>query len=218
MFGVYLNMKVSSQNNTINFTSTPLHKVNLINAIDGSFIPAVFSRLNPNNPLDTKAIAQIKKDWAQKSILIDAFYSDFIHSNNIEKYHAIELVNNDSLEKRIVGLTASQQKDSEYILKLLIVKPEFCKKNPKRQIKNIGEILLGEMFYQAEKSKANSLNFLSTNPKFYNTIFSSSLKDSYVPHKTNIIPMIKPLSFLRFTKEEIERHVNYWKKKFGITI
>lgn len=212
MFGVYLNMKISSQNNNINFTSTPIHKVNLINAKDGSFIPAVFSQLDPDNLLDISAIKQIQKNWRGPSFLVDQFYNDFFHSKNVEKYHAIELLNNDPLEKRIIGLTESRIDHSDYELSLLFVKPELTQKVGKRKIKNIGELLLGEIFNLAKKANASSLEFLSSNTGFYNKTFERALPGLYKPEDNDMV-----FSF-EIKRKTFDKYIDYWKKKFGITI
>lgn len=238
MSEVYQIMKVSSQNNKVNFTSTPIHKVNLINVKDGSFIPAVFSQLNPNNQLDAKAIKYIQKTWEETPLLTDHLYDDFMSVSNSEQYHVIELVNKAPLEQRIVGLIKSRISHVEKhnglelmctgrindvkallelnkpqcSLSLLIVKPEFAKKNMLRKIKDIGELLLGEIFNLAKNADASSFVFNAANTDFYNKTFSRALADNYIPHPSNTA------SHFNMKRDTFDKYLAYWKQKFGITI
>ena len=162
MFGVCLYMQISSQKNSPHFSSTPIHRVNLINAIDGSFIPAVFSKLNPRDDMDRAAIEEIRKTWKGVSFsLMNSFTDGFTKDvQKTEQYNAIELIGEDKLSKKIVGITkyfhdknpcALSSENKKLYLNVLITNPEASHGAPNRKVKNVGEVLFGEIVKYAKK-------------------------------------------------------------------
>lgn len=207
MFRFYSIMKVLSLNNNVNFTSTPLHRVNLINAKDGSFIPAIFSKLNKEDAIDKEALEHIMDTW--NSSLAHDYYYNFRNNNHL--FNAIELLGSEKLEERIVGLAES----NSHNLFLLITKPKLSEKNKiNRQIKNIGEKLLGEIFSQSKNAKADYLDFeaLKNAVDFYKKSFErAGIKyTSEIKEPKHINSEV----LFSINQDQFNKYINYIKKKF----
>ena len=174
MLEVYHYMQITNQNNRINFTSTPLHFVNLRNA-DNTFTKAVFSRLGPE---DIKVVEELKDSWAVPHGLMKDFYTDFLRQSADNEFHAIELIEEGSLAKKIIGVVFSSidryGKENYVNMQSLVTKPELAAANKKRSLKGIGEVLLGEAFNLAKKANASDFSFTSAAYTFYKKTFKDA--------------------------------------------
>ena len=161
-----------STNNSVNFTSTPLHYVNLrkvTNGAEDGFVRAVFTKLNPKDlEGDCLAVDKIKDTWMGTS-LRDNFAGAFkFFKAESNHYNAIELVGNNNLGDRIVGLAKSSVELGRMLkLSLLLIKPEMSRINYKRSINHIGELMLGEMFNKAKQLNVSKLELESAEDDFY---------------------------------------------------
>lgn len=217
MFRLYMDMKITNQNTNVNFTSTPLHKVNIVSAKDGKLIPAIFSELKPygrNN--DRTTIKEIAKTWKSVPFLLtNIFSTNFCSKMDLgNNFYAVETLGEEPLAKRIVGLMQTlTEKDTpplnldKFDLELLIVKPDFAHTTKDRQFKNIGELLFGEAFNQAKKSNSDYIKFYSTEDDFYSKILKKATIDSSNNEH-------------RFTidKPNFDKYIDYWKTKFKIDL
>lgn len=218
-------MKIYKKTNNITFGSTPLHRVNILNAVDGQLIPAVFSRLNPRDKTDQIAIKEIQNFWkGADKFIMDIFTNGFDKDAiKTQKYNAIELIGDESLSKKIIGLINFFSKEDsislsstpkELCLNALIVKPEFAHKSTGRGIKNIGEVLFGEIFKQSKKAKADYLNFLSEDDEFYfRTLGKAGInardnKEIFYPNNHEFT----------LDKKYFDKYLDYWKNKFKINV
>lgn len=209
-------MLTSVQNNNINFKSTPIHKIKLFKVSNEKVcgtVDAVISKLNSSDYYD---IEKIKNNW--DSDLIDSFTYNFgvnckVKNNN---FYAIELINQEPLSKKIVGLMYDETKvnDDEYLkLNYILTHPQFNKKVKNRELKGIGEILFYKAFSDAKITKANKLDFVSINNGFYNNTFNNAKigftdKNKYYPlkHKYSI------------DKSSFDKYLNYCKEKYGFDL
>lgn len=182
MFVFYSNMKIPNQLNSMSFGSTPIHRVNVYSAVDNKLIPAVFSRLNQNNLQDIKALTQIKDSWKNVYFSLTSDLCDSFLKKEPYEYYAIELTNNEPLDKKIIGLA---QLDIDRIpkLKILTTHPDFTiEKNPKRTIKGVGEVLFGETVNTVKKNGLGFLEFCSLNDAFYDKILKNAKIDPQNVH------------------------------------
>lgn len=179
MFVFYEIMKLTlSQNQTPqnqSFKSIPIRHVNLVDANGGSFIPAVFSRLNPKDIKDIKAVDFIKNNWDFDSSLLSTFHSNFYpHRFDSLQHYAIELIEDKPLEEKIVGIShishcrnIDMPVFNKLKLSVLFTKPELNKQADDRKIKNIGEILFGQVINIAKNTDYEKITFTSLNDGFY---------------------------------------------------
>lgn len=168
MFWFYPNMNIQRRNNKINFTSTPLHAVNMekINQkLQTGVDKVIISRLNPVDDVDRAAIAKIKNKWEDKKDVLKDFCNNFenIHCRN-EEFFALEHVNDKPLAERLIGVANSHAIDDEYHLSYLFV-------NPKLQKQNFGKILLTFVLNQVKKKNLEGFTVYSTNNPFYLKVF-----------------------------------------------
>lgn len=222
MFWLCMNMKINNQNN-ISFTSTPLHKVNIINSKTGELVPAVFSKLNPADKIDQKAIEEIKQNWIETpSHLMDLFADGFTkYAKKTEQYGAIELINENALSKKIVGITKFFQDKSSFVitpdntvyLNVLVTNPAFSSEHKNtREFKNIGEVLFGEVFRYAKKIKSDCINFLSDEDEFY----FKTLEDAGINARDNEDMFYLNSHEFTINSSYFDKYIDYWKNKFKI--
>lgn len=214
----------SVENNNLNFKSTPVHYVNL-KRVEGGLTQAVFSKLNPNNSVDKKALSYVLRTWEDSPIIEDIYtnFTNYTNTSNSE-YYAIELPGNESLGKRIAGLAhiiKKQDCDSDKMFQKLeiseiAVNPKFKHNRLTSPYKNIGEVILGTIFNIAQQSKVAFVEFSSICDDFYNRTF----KDARVTCKRRLegsryyaghrVKRFKILS------EKFEKYIAYCRKEFGI--
>lgn len=213
-------MLISPRKNNINFTSTPIHYVNLkklTNGVEDGFVKAVFSKLNPSDKKDIDAIIQINQDWDEE-YLVSEYCGDFIRniSPDINQYHAIELLENKDLGDKIVGLVKYYFKNygnkENLHLSWLITNPKakFISRDEKREIKGVGEILLGETFNKAKEHKALGLEFSYGNDSFYKKTFENA--------GINIIngKTFNPSDKEFYVEtEDFDKYINYCQNKYS---
>lgn len=97
-------MQISNQSNSLNFTSTPVHSVNLkklTNGAENGFIKAVYSKLSPEDLNDSVAINELKATWDVPHKLMDEFSREFNLSIKSHEYNAIEMIGETPLYKNI---------------------------------------------------------------------------------------------------------------------
>lgn len=154
-------MQINNQN-TLSFTSIPIHKVNVRNSKTGELIPAVFSKLDRNSETDIKAMAIIHRNWSCPTAKEICFY--FLETHFPDDFWAIELAGDKNLSKKIVGLvqTNIEQGSKIFDLKYLSTKPSLSNKSKeKRIVKNIGEVLVGSIVNQAKHKDADYIHIAS---------------------------------------------------------
>lgn len=207
-------MEISSKNN-ICFKSTPIHTVNLkkvSNGVEDGFVKAVFSKLDPRDPEDVNAIKKIKETWHDK-LATDWICESFEKLNKVDKFalrfHCIELPGNESLDKRIIGLTESFVPPDEdfkfYHLSCIASKAENQYGKTERTVKNIGEVMLGSLFNDAKKLKASCFEIISACNGFYEKTFADSkiaFKEKYCVYN------IQKRSFNKYLKH-IQNKFNF---------
>jgi len=165
-------MNIQNQKNSVNFTSTPIHYVNLkkvTNGVEDGFIKAVFTKLNPNDlEGDCLAIEKIKETWKEND-MAEKFAGIFkFFKSDLNFYNALELVGNNNLDERIVSLVKSSIEGGRTLkLSILLSKPELSRENIQRPIKNVGELMLGEIFNKAKQLQVSRLEFESAEDAFY---------------------------------------------------
>jgi len=208
-------MKISKQNNNINFTSTPLHQIKIPD-INGVLIKAFISKINPKDKLDLQAIKKIEKEWPPEFIK-DEICEHFIRDskkNSILKYYCIELDKQGPLKDKIISLASSftnhnffNEGKLDYYLSLIKTKEDFDSLTTDRKIKNIGKIMLGKIFQDAKQENCLSLSFFAykTSKLFYEKIFN----------KIGISFYEKDGDFT-IKRKEFDKYIKYVKKKFNI--
>lgn len=207
-------MQVSNRNNSVNFTSTPIHYVNLkkvTNGIEDGFVKAVFSKLNPNDKEgDCLAIEKIKETWKEND-MAEKFAGIFkFFKSDLNFYNALELVGNNNLDERIVSMVKSSVEGGRTLkLSILLSKPELFKENIQRPMKNVGELMLGEIFHKAKQLQVSRLEFESAEDAFYIHVFDKVgielTGDKYNPvkHKFSL------------PKEDFDKYLKYIQKEYN---
>lgn len=205
-------MKVQNQKRGINFTSIPIHNINLkkvTNGVEIGSIKAVFSKLDVNDPKDSEALFEIKELWDDKDKLVCCMYRHFKIKTPDNEYFTIELPGNNSLSDRIIGLanTFYSAKDKVYNLLNLITKPSMQYYTEERGIKGVGETLLGEIFQKARENNASNLVFGSLANNFYNKSFDNAKMTNY---------KIGDSSF-RYTisRDNFDKYIKYCQEKYN---
>jgi len=219
MFGFYLCMQVSNRNNNVNFTSTPLHYVNLKNLAKdggGGFVKAVLTRLDPNDKADLAALKEAKKSWKLKHCVGDQFLTEFESQGMSFGFNAVELVSEEPLVKKIIGLVSTSIDDfdgiSLFSLNTLFTKPSFSKAMRSRKISGVGEIMLGEAIFNAKKSNSFDMSFNSSMSavKFYKTTFEDAgielTSKKYNPQSCDF----------RLFPEDFDKYINHVQKKYNM--
>lgn len=218
MFWFYPNMQILNQNNNIKFTSTPLYHVNLKrvgNNADG-FERAIISKLNPYDKIDDSAIKNIRNHlihnemYERQHCVGTDFCEEFEdHFLDMANFNAIELINNEELSKKIIGLVSFYKNLSGKMrLKLLFTMPNCQNANQKRKIKGIGEIALGNVFNQAKELNAKEITIDSSNSavKFYEKTFK----------KAGINPKLQKGQSFIIKNNDFEKYLNYIKNEYKI--
>lgn len=209
-------MLKSSKNNIANFSN--LHYVRLrkvMSEVDYGSIRAIFSSLNPNEPEDIEAILKLQKKFSEKSKILNLFCNDFCdNSENKQQYNCISLFGNKHLSERIVGLVSYCLKDDGNLeLSLIVATPDFSFVNKTRQIKNVGETLLVEIFKKAKKMRADHITFTTAYPAlyFYHKTFKNAgvnmIKDENSTNKAN--------SDYFVNNKDFDKYINYYKNKYS---
>lgn len=178
------------QRQNINFTSTPIHNVNLRKVTNGKedgFISAVFSKLNLGDTEDKTALWHIQNTWDESEkkskAVANTICKHFLAKKQERQadYFCLELENKESLGNRIIGLMELQPEkhDSKDVLylSLLTTKPDFIHKKENRTIKGIGEILVGEAINQAKKGNHSRLDIWAEDKGFFARIFEKTKID-----------------------------------------
>lgn len=176
-------MQIQNQKQNIQFTSTPIHYLDLIkmeNGIEKGIVKAAFSKLDLKK--DKATMEALKKASSKENLHFQLCCNNFLNPNPAkEKYYAIELVGNESLDKRILGLAECYQgKNGQLEVSLLAAKSECMKNNPQRTFKNTGVALLSAIYKIAKKTKAVEVKIPSGNDKFYSNIYDNSCTKYYL--------------------------------------
>jgi len=211
-------MQVSTQNNRVNFTSTPLHPVNLrkfTNGAQDGFVKAVFSKLDPNNLEDLAALKEIETNADSEKSAILRMLCGFFPYNCFQndQYHCLELVGEGSLAQRIVGLlntTPGLGDKKAYVGKLIATVPRFKYGKDDRGIKGVGEVMLGETFNLAKKGGFERLSFDSTKNPFYDETFRTAkvnVQEREISGWDSARNIIIP-------KTEFDKYINYCEDKY----
>jgi len=222
MFAYSTNMQISFPKNNIYFTSTPIRQVNLkkiTNGIDDGFIKAIFSNLNPANPKDRKAVKYINKTW-NKNLITNEFCDEFLARRDFdtETFYCIELPNKKKLGDKIIGVSKgilfSDNNKPEYFLHFIAINPSLRATSENRQIKNIGEVMLGEAFNLAKTADASHISFENIN-SFCNKVFKKAgikiFDSNQDSSSTNAFSY-----FFSINKDIIDKYLNYYQKEFQI--
>lgn len=173
-------MKILPQNNNINFTSRPIHRVKLPKVDGSGFVDAVFSRLDPNDALDIQAVKQITYRWTDTSMLLDILCDDFhARSQPLQnvQYYALETLGETSLAERLVGISEivlNKAKNNHFKLLYLVVKPEYIFRSSNKKIKNVGKVLLTSLINMAQRCNVKSFSFVSATNAFYDKVFRNA--------------------------------------------
>jgi len=206
-------MNIQSQNNNINFTSTPLHTVNMekINQkLQTGVDKVIISRLNPTDDIDRAAIAKIKNEWEDKKDVLKDFCGSFERSySQDETFFALEHANDNPLSERLIGVSNSHSVDEEHHLAYLFV-------NPKLQKQNFGKILLTFVLSQVKKQNLEEFTVHSTNNPFYLKVFKQAkiiFNKGESGYKKNPPPLGTDFWVER---EDCEKYLDHMKKKYGI--
>lgn len=172
-------MQILSSKQKINFTSTPIHYVSP-RTVEGASQNAkmLFSRLDINSRTDVDAIKQIQEQtWKNDDNIKRTICRKFLGPNVSGDFFALEKQGEESLGERIVGLmNILKYKDSEspvVNISYLVSKHNYLSNPKKRQVKGVGEILLGEAVNVAKKFGAR-LKVFSTNDNFYLHCFENA--------------------------------------------
>lgn len=205
-------MQIQSQKNNVSFTSTPIHTITLkklTNGVENGTIKAVFSKLNPFDIKDIESIEKIKETWSDPEKLIHSFYRHFKEKKSDNEFFAIELDEKNGLSKTILGLlnTCFLPKDKMYHLLTINTKPNFIKGRKDKEIKGIGEIMLGEAIQQAKQKKVDSFNFISLADNFYDHTFE---KAKLKFHKSE-----NSYAHYIIESEDFDKYIEYCEKKYG---
>lgn len=204
-------MQISNQKNSVNFTSRPIHYVNIRNA-DNKFVKAVFSRLDPKCGVDKAAIEKLQNSWEVPHELMKDFYAEFSCPKDGKEFNAIELPGKGPLHKRILGVVYSKTYmlwNKEHMsMPLLITNPEIKYGRESRKLKGIGEIMLGEVFNRAKKMNVPELEFNSEANKFFRKFFRHT--------KVKIVDGVNFNPYNRFfhiSQENFDKCINWCQKK-----
>ena len=215
-------MQISNQNNSVNFTSKPLHFVNLkklTNGAEDGFIKAVVSELDATDKIDTDAIEKLNVAWNNRSGLVHWFCQDFLAKANASaQYFVIEKPGSTNLVDKIVGLLQIYPqknfvtKRDNLILSTLATKSEFSSKNTERGMKNIGEALLGETFNSAKEKNIADVKIYATksNCGFYSNFFKNAgLSEAEFGNPTE-----ENLYTLVIKEKNFDKCIKYYQNKF----
>lgn len=207
-------MKISNKQDYTLFGSQSLHFVNIKRVtagVEDGFVKAVFSKLDPNSAEDIEAIIKIKDTWKEK-LAHTWIGENFLNLEKLKKtpleFHCIELINEKSLGERIIGLSEiliPEEKQTCH-LRCIVSKAENQFDNKNRQLKNIGEMLLGAVINDAQKKHATSLDIFSILDAFYDKTF---LKSG--------INFEKVYSNFKINSEEFGKYIAYIEKKFKMS-
>lgn len=178
---------LTSVNNSPNFKSVPIQRFRLPKLLNGRVIgkeEVVLSELDPFGNEDLDAIAKISDFWQgskQYNNIKTSFCYMFGSGGNMTNFHAIELQNDAPLAQRIIGLMQSNGKT----LWNLFVKPEVMHSQSDRQIKGVGETLLGDACALARDRGLDSLDFTSYDDDFYfHVLDKAQLSEHNIDYKT----------------------------------
>lgn len=227
MFGFYLNMRISCQKDNTSFKSMPIHGVHVIDVQNKELIPAVFSKLDPQNFEDQEAIKEIASSWLKldkfnlpkqiKKISTDntrifyKFFKDLLDEDR--NFYTLELPQKSGkskpLAKRIIGIMGirESERNNRLCLSLLNTKPKFIFQHNQRQIKGVGENLFAEAINLAYEKGYFSVIIDSHNDPFYfGTLKNAQLEDQELRQDgLFVIP-----------QKYFKKYLDYWKTKFDV--
>ena len=204
-------MQILNQKNNVNFTSRPIHCVNIRDA-DNKLVKVVFSKLDPKCGVDKAAIKKLQNSWEVPHELMKDFYAEFSCPKDGKEFNAIELPGIGPLHKKILGVVYSKtymlHNQERMSMPLLITNPDLKHENGLRKLKGIGEIMLGEVFNRAKKTKAPELEFNSEANKFFRKFFSRAKVK--ITDDVNYNPYN---SFFHIGQEDFDKCIDWCQKK-----
>lgn len=221
MFLFYVNMHISNQVSSTSFTSTPLKKVYLrsINKNgEEKLIKGMYTKLTPE---DINSIKEISQNWQVPHGLAQDFYRDFNFYNFIspdtkQSFNAVELISKKPLKEKILGLmhcyTSVICGEKSLCGNTIFVNPNLSTANKNRNIKGIGEILLGNFFSQAKRGNVDYANFTSSSSavSFYRTTLK---KAGIKVSKNNYFN--KDRCRFSIPQNEFDKYIQYCQKKYN---
>ncbi len=209
-------MQILPQNNTINFTSTPIQPIILKEMKDGievGTVKAMLTRLDPWTSEDKTAIEQIQKKWKDKQKLLDIIKKNFSKKNGSDEFYAIEKPESETLAEKIVGLLGVKIMQNEFqnqlYLSAIMTKPKLSSRASNGSLKGIGETLFRQCFVSAKTNHANRVNFVSYDDKFYTNTLKNAGVDLSDPKKYNP----KENKFF-IPKEDYDKYITSIDKKY----
>lgn len=205
----------------------PIHSVHVINSQNNELIPAIFSKLDPQNFEDQAAIKEIASSWLKldkfnlpkqiKKISTDninifyKFFKDLLDEDR--KFYALELPQKPEktkpLAKRIIGIMGirESERNNRLCLSLLNTKPKFIVQHNQRRIKGVGENLFAEAINLADEKGYSSVIIDSHNDPFY----WGTLKNAQVEDKE-----LRQDGLFIIPQKYFEQYLKYWKAKFEV--
>lgn len=215
MFDFFTDMKIANQNNNVNFKSVPLYNLTLTRGRET--VPAVFSKLEPQNPIDLEAVMKIKDNW-ESSMATLWFCPKFIEDSHPSdfslpsQYNCIEVVGKEALDKRILCLTENFLHSFGNIktnfLNTIVTKKEFQRGNDKRQMQNIGSLMLGGFFKDSKRKNVTKIKIDSVNNGFYINVFEKAGINFDMEGDTFIISNDEFDKYLDYCKRELNTNFN----------
>lgn len=202
-----------NQKNNIKFTSRPIHYANLkkIGArASEKFEKVIISELEKHDISEIdKIIFHLKQKEATpgENRVGNYFCEEFCakSADNIN-FNAIELINDKSLSKKILGAVSFFKNfENKIELTYLFTMPQVRSTNVKRKLKGVGEIALGRVFEYAKRTGASEIYINSANDDFYLGVLN----------KLGIKPIYQQqFQLLRIKAKDFNTYLDYIKKEY----
>lgn len=213
-------MKVLNQNKNINFTSIPVNEVKVLSS-KGAYILspqcAIVSKLSQTCAEDINAIKKINRTWAQHSSIAYTFCRFFLNKSEKtmqSEYYALEIPQKGRPFTKIIGLFSTSKGNSgELKLDYIVTEPDFQYKNFKRNIKGVGEVMLGEVFNIAKEKHANLLNIFSTKVNFFDTTFKNASIQRFDDMDTSSFNITS--RFYHLKSKSFDKYIKYIEQKYN---
>ena len=118
-------------------------------------IPAIISKIDPNNPKDIKNLKIIKESWKENdyvNFILDEMTKDkdpkIFSPDNVKNYYAVELTGEEPLHKKLLGLlyTNFNRPYKRFGINALETHPDYiCQKMPQEKLKVSVKHLWGKL-------------------------------------------------------------------------
>lgn len=205
-----------------NFRAIPLYDVTLLDKLGEKGIKATVVELEKNNAKDIFAIDEVAKQCDRKNSWLTQkpdwiFFSILDHfkrPNEIRKtkYYAVTVPDKDNF--KILGcmsLNENSRTEGKLLwLNDLFVSNDVAKRNESRNLRGVGEVLLGEAIRLAKNSKNFALDFISVADKFYDHSFNNA--------KIGNARLRDTSAEYRVEQSKFDKFLEYCDKKYSATI